>query len=152
SLTRGTYAYDFGDTAGLAPLVKMYTLGSHFVPPPFHAGGLRYHGMASIVCELYDQKIIEAQAIPQLQTFDAAVRFARAEGIVPAPEPSHAIAAVIREAQAAKEAGEKRVILFNLCGHGHFDMSAYESYMKGALKDYEYPQAEIDAAMAQLPV
>ena len=152
SLTKGTYAYDFGDTAGMAPLVKMYTLGSQFVPPPFHAGGLRYHGMASIVCELYDQGIIEAQAIPQLQTFDAAVRFARAEGIVPAPEPSHAIAAVMREAQAAKEAGEKRVILFNLCGHGHFDMTAYESYMNGSLSDYEYPQEEIDAAMAHLPV
>jgi tryptophan synthase beta chain len=152
SLTKGTYAYDFGDTAGMAPLVKMYTLGSQFVPPPFHAGGLRYHGMASIVCELYDQKIIEAQAIPQLQTFDAALRFARAEGIVPAPEPSHAIATVIREAQAAKEAGEKRVILFNLCGHGHFDMTAYESYLNGSLSDYEYPQEEIDAAMANLPV
>ncbi|MFN8451883.1 MAG: TrpB-like pyridoxal phosphate-dependent enzyme [Anaerolineae bacterium] len=152
SLTRGTYAYDFGDTAGMAPLVKMYTLGSHFVPPPLHAGGLRYHGMASIICELYDQKIIEAQAIPQLQTFDAAIKFARAEGIVPAPEPSHAIAAVIREALAAREAGEKRVILFNLCGHGHFDMAAYEAYLNGSLTDYEYPQEDIDAALAHLPV
>jgi tryptophan synthase beta chain len=152
SLTRGRYAYDFGDTAGLAPLVKMFTLGSHFVPPPMHAGGLRYHGMASIICELYDQKIIEAQAIPQLQTFDAAIRFARAEGIIPAPEPSHAIAAAISEAIAAREAGEKRVILFNLCGHGHFDMAAYEAYLSGSLSDYEYPEAEIEAAMAQLPI
>ncbi len=152
SLTRGTYAYDFGDTAGMAPLVKMYTLGSQFVPPPFHAGGLRYHGMASIICELYDQGIIEAQAIPQLQTFEAALRFARAEGIVPAPEPSHAIAAAIREALAAKEAGEKRVILFNLCGHGHFDMSAYDAYLSGSLTDYEYPQESIDEALQHLPI
>src|SRR5690606_38401515 len=151
SLTRGKYAYDFGDTVGVAPLVKMYTLGHNFVPPPFHAGGLRYHGMASIVCELFDQGLIEAQAIAQLDTFKAAVTFARAEGIVPAPEPSHAIAQVIREAQAAKEAGEKRVILFNLCGHGHFDMAAYEQYLSGSLTDFEYPQAEIEAAMAELP-
>jgi tryptophan synthase beta chain len=151
SLTRGKYAYDFGDTVGVAPLVKMFTLGHNFVPPPLHAGGLRYHGMASIVCELFDQGIIEAQAVAQLDTFKAAMTFARAEGIVPAPEPSHAIAQVIREAQAAKEAGEKRVILFNLCGHGHFDMSAYEQYLNGSLTDYEYPQAEIEAAMAELP-
>ena len=151
SLTRGKYAYDFGDTVGVAPLVKMFTLGHNFVPPPFHAGGLRYHGMASIVCELFDQGIIEAQAISQLETFKAATSFARAEGIVPAPEPSHAIAQVIREAQAAKDAGEKRVILFNLCGHGHFDMSAYEQYLDGSLTDFEYPQAEIEAAMAELP-
>ncbi len=152
SLTRGRYAYDFGDTAGMAPLVKMYTLGSQFVPPPFHAGGLRYHGMASIVCELYDQKIIEAQAIPQLESFEAALKFARSEGIVPAPEPSHAIAAVIREALAAKAAGEKRTILFNLSGHGHFDMAAYEAYLSGSLSDYEYPLDDIEAAMSHLPV
>jgi tryptophan synthase beta chain len=151
SLTRGKYAYDFGDTVGVAPLVKMYTLGHNFVPPPLHAGGLRYHGMASIVCELFDQGIIEAQAVAQLDTFKAAVTFARAEGIVPAPEPSHAIAQVIREAQAAKQTGEKRVILFNLCGHGHFDMSAYEQYLDGSLTDFEYPQGEIEAAMAELP-
>ena len=152
SLTRGRYAYDFGDTVGLAPMVKMYTLGHSFVPPPFHAGGLRYHGMASLVCELYDQGLIDAMAIQQLETFAAATTFLRAEGLVPAPEPSHAIAAVIREAQAAKEAGEKRVILFNLCGHGHFDMSAYEAYREGRLVDYEYPEADIEAAMAELPV
>jgi tryptophan synthase beta chain len=151
SLTRGTYAYDFGDTAGMAPMVKMHTLGRNFVPPPMHAGGLRYHGMASIVSELYDQGLIDAIAVPQMETFGAAMQFLQTEGIVPAPEPSHAIAGVIREALAAKEAGEKRVILFNLCGHGHFDMAAYEAYLAGRLSDYEYPQAEIEAAMAELP-
>ncbi len=151
SLTRGVYAYDFGDTAGMAPLVKMHTLGRNFVPPPMHAGGLRYHGMGSIICELYDQNLIDAIAIPQMETFSAAMQFLRAEGIVPAPEPSHAIAGAIREALAAKEAGEKRVILFNLCGHGHFDMAAYEAYLGGRLSDYEYPQEEIAAAMADLP-
>ncbi|MCA0452392.1 MAG: TrpB-like pyridoxal phosphate-dependent enzyme [Chloroflexi bacterium] len=152
SLTKGVYAYDFGDTVGLAPMVKMYTLGKDYVPPPFHAGGLRYHGMASIVCELYDQQLIEARAIPQLDTFKAGVQFARTEGIVPAPEPTHAIATVIEEALKCKESGEKKVILFNLCGHGHFDMAAYDAYMSGKLEDYEYPQAEIDKAMAALPV
>lgn len=151
SLTRGKYAYDFGDTVGMAPLVKMYTLGRKFVPAPLHAGGLRYHGMASIVCELYDQGLIEAAAVPQLETFSAATQFLRAEGIVPAPEPAHAIAVAIREALDAKEKGEKRVILFNLCGHGHFDMSAYDAYLKGELVDYEYPQAEIDQALEELP-
>jgi tryptophan synthase beta chain len=151
SLTRGRYAYDFGDTVGLAPMVKMYTLGHDFVPAPLHAGGLRYHGMASIICELYDQGIIEARAIPQTETFRAAVQFMRAEGIVPAPEPSHAIAAAIQEALEAKAAGEKRVILFNLCGHGHFDMSAYDTFLSGQLTDYEYPEAEIERAMAALP-
>lgn len=151
SLTRGKYAYDFGDSVGMAPLIKMYTLGHDFVPPPLHAGGLRYHGMASIVCELYDQKLIEAAAIPQLETFQAAVEFARAEGIVPAPEAAHAIAGVLREAKAAKEAGQQRVILFNLCGHGHFDMSAYNAYFDGELTDFEYPQEAIAEAMARLP-
>lgn len=151
SLTRGVYAYDFGDTVGMAPMVKMYTLGKDFVPPPFHAGGLRYHGMGSVVCELYDQGLIEARAIKQLDTFKAGVTFARAEGIVPAPEPTHAIAAVIEEALAAKALGKKRVILFNLCGHGHFDMAAYDAYNQGKLEDYEYPQEEIEAAMAALP-
>jgi tryptophan synthase beta chain len=152
SLTRGTYAYDFGDAIGMAPMVKMYTLGHDYVPPPLHAGGLRYHGMASVVCELFDQGLIEARAIAQTETFRAALQFARSEGIVPAPEPSHAIAGAIKEALDAKAAGEKRVILFNLCGHGHFDMSAYETYLSGNLEDYEYPQAEIDTAMAALPV
>ncbi len=152
SLTKGVYAYDFGDTAGLAPMVKMYTLGKDYVPPPFHAGGLRYHGMASVVCELYDQKLIEARAIPQLDTFSAGIQFARSEGIVPAPEPTHAIAAVIQEALKCKESGEQKVILFNLCGHGHFDMAAYDAYLSGKLEDYEYPQEEVDKAMAALPV
>lgn len=151
SLTRGTYAYDFGDTVGMTPLVKMYTLGKDFVPPPFHAGGLRYHGMASVVCELYDQGLIEARAIKQLDTFKAGIQFAKAEGIVPAPEPTHAIAAVIEEALHAKAKGERKVILFNLCGHGHFDMAAYDAFLSGKLEDYEYPQAEIEAAMAALP-
>ncbi|MBK9123836.1 MAG: TrpB-like pyridoxal phosphate-dependent enzyme [Chloroflexi bacterium] len=151
SLTKGVYAYDFGDTSGMTPLVKMYTLGHDFVPPPVHAGGLRYHGMASIVCELYDQGLIEAQAIAQLETFAAGVTFARAEGIVPAPEAAHGIAGAIREALAAKETGEKKVILFNLCGHGHFDMSAYTEYFDQRLFDYEYPEAEVHAAMQRLP-
>ncbi|RMG86690.1 MAG: pyridoxal-phosphate dependent enzyme, partial [Chloroflexi bacterium] len=151
SLTKGQYTYDFGDTVGMTPMVKMYTLGHTFVPPPLHAGGLRYHGMASIVCEMYDQGLMEAVAIPQLETFKAAITFARAEGIVPAPEAAHGIAGAIREALAAKEAGEKRVIVFNLCGHGHFDMSAYDAYLGEALEDYEYPQEEVNAALAQLP-
>jgi tryptophan synthase beta chain len=152
SLTKGKYVYDFGDTMGMTPMVKMYTLGHDFVPAPFHAGGLRYHGMASVVCELYDQGLIEARAVPQLETFAAATQFLRAEGIVPAPEPSHAIAAVIQEALAAKAAGEKRVILFNLCGHGHFDMSAYDAYAAGKLEDYEYPAEAVAAALERLPV
>lgn len=152
SLTRGTYAYDFGDSVGMAPMVKMYTLGHDFVPPPLHAGGLRYHGMASIICEMYDQGLMEAAAIPQMETFKAAVTFARSEGIIPAPEAAHGIAGAIREALDAKEKGEKRVILFNLCGHGHFDMSAYDAYFADELSDYEYPQAQIDAAIANLPV
>lgn len=151
TLTRGSYAYDYGDTAGMAPVVKMHTLGANFVPAPLHAGGLRYHGMASIISELLDQDMIEAVAIPQLEVFGGAMKFLRSEGIVPAPEPSHAIAAVIREALAAKEAGEKRTILFNLCGHGHFDMAAYDAYNRGELTDYEYPQEAIDAAMAKMP-
>lgn len=151
SLTRGRYAYDFGDTSGMTPLVKMYTLGHDFVPAPLHAGGLRYHGMASIICELYDQGLMEAVAIPQMETFEAALTFARAEGIIPAPEAAHGIAGAIREALEAKEQGEKRVILFNLSGHGHFDMSAYTAYLANELHDYEYPQEAIEKAMAHLP-
>ncbi len=151
SMTRGTYAYDYGDSVGLGPIAKMYTLGHDFVPAPLHAGGLRYHGMAPILCEMYDQDLMEAVAIPQMETFEAAITFARSEGIVPAPEAAHGIAGAIREAKAAKEAGDSRVILFNLSGHGHFDMSAYNAYFAGELEDYEYPQAEIDAAMANLP-
>ncbi len=151
SLTKGVYAYDFGDTAGMTPLVKMHTLGAGFIPPPVHSGGLRYHGMASIISELYDQKIIEAVAIRQLEAFAAAVTFLRAEGIVPAPEASHAIAQVIKEAHAATAAGTSPVILFNLCGHGHFDMSAYDAYTSGQLTDFEYPAEAVAAAMAGLP-
>jgi len=151
TLTRGVYAYDFGDTAQLTPLVKMHTLGHDFVPAGIHAGGLRYHGAAPLVSLLLEQGIIEAAAVPQRAAFAAAVRFARAEGILPAPEPSHAIKATIDEALAAKEAGEARTILFGLCGHGHFDLAAYDSFLAGSLQDHEHPQNEIEAALAGLP-
>jgi tryptophan synthase beta chain len=152
SLTKGRFAYDFGDTAHLTPLVKMHTLGSTFVPPPFHAGGLRYHGMAPLVSYLLDQGVIEATSTHQLETFEAGVAFARAEGILPAPEANHAIAGALREARRCKEEGVKRTILFNLCGHGHFDLQAYMDYFDGKLKDYAYPEAEIAMALAGLPV
>jgi tryptophan synthase beta chain len=151
SLTRGVYAYDFGDTGQLTPLVKMYTLGHDFVPDPIHAGGLRYHGMSPLVSLLKDHEVIEARAVHQRATFEAGVTFARAEGILPAPEPTHAIKVAIDEAVAAREAGQARVILFNLCGHGHFDLSAYERYLAGSLEDYEYPAAKVEAALAGLP-
>jgi tryptophan synthase beta chain len=151
SLTRGIYAYDFGDTAGMAPLVKMHTLGSGFVPEPIHAGGLRYHGMSPLVSLLKDQGVIEATSVHQRACFEAGVTFARAEGILPAPEPTHAIKVAIDEAIEAKEAGEPRVILFNLCGHGHFDLSAYERHLSGNLEDYEYPVEKVEAALAALP-
>ena len=131
TLTRGVYAYDFGDTVGLTPLMPMYTLGHDFVPPPVHAGGLRYHGDSPLVCGLVKDGLVEPRAYRQNETFEAAVRFARTEGIIPAPEPAHAIRAVIEEAEAAREAGEARVILFGLCGHGHFDLSAYDAYLGG---------------------
>jgi tryptophan synthase beta chain len=152
SLTRGEYAYDFGDLAGVTPLLKMYTLGHTFVPPGIHAGGLRYHAMAPLVSALYDQKLIEAKAFHQLACFDAAVQFARTEGIIPAPESSHAIRAAIDEALVAKEAGERRVILFNLSGHGHFDLGAYDRYFAGELEDYAYPAAMVKEAMEKVPV
>lgn len=151
SLTRGKYTFDYGDTAMMAPIVKMHTLGHSFVPPGIHAGGLRYHGMAPSVSALLDHGDIEARAVQQTATFDAALQFARAEGIFPAPESSHAIRVAIDEALAAKESGEKKVIAFNLSGHGHFDMTAYESYLQGDLRDYDYPQEAIEAAMAELP-
>ncbi|GAH89336.1 unnamed protein product, partial [marine sediment metagenome] len=151
TLTKGIYAFDYGDSAKMAPIVKMYTLGHDFVPPPIHAGGLRYHGMAPSLCALYDAGYIEAIAVPQLATFDAAVTFTRAEGILPAPESAHAIRGVIDEALDAKEKGEKRVILFNLSGHGHFDMGAYQAYLNEQLQDYEYPEEEIKEAMQHLP-
>jgi tryptophan synthase beta chain len=149
SLTRGVYAYDFGDTGKLTPLVKMHTLGSAFVPEPIHAGGLRYHGMAPLVSLLKEHGHIEARAVHQGSAFAAAVAFARAEGILPAPESSHAIRVAMDEALAAKAAGERKVILFNLSGHGHFDLSAYEKYLAGSLEDYEY--APDEAALAALP-
>jgi tryptophan synthase beta chain len=151
TLTRGSYAYDFGDTVGLTPLVKMHTLGHGFVPPSIHAGGLRYHGAAPLLSLLVDEGIIDATAYGQNTVFDAAVQFARAEGIVPAPESSHAIRATIDEALAAREAGERRVILFNLSGHGHFDMGAYDAYLAGALQDYAYPAEAIQSALTELP-
>ena len=151
SLTRGVYAYDFGDTGKLTPLVKMHTLGSDFVPEPIHAGGLRYHGMAPLVSLLKEHGFIEARTVHQRASFAAGVQFARAEGILPAPEPTHAIKVAIDEALAAKEAGESRVILFNLCGHGHFDLSAYERYLGGTLEDFEYPAERVEAALAGLP-
>ena len=151
SLTKGKYVYDFGDAVGLTPLVKMHTLGHSFVPAPLHAGGLRYHGMAPLVCKLYDEKFIEAVAVPQITTFQAAVQFASAEGILPAPEPAHAIRVAIDEALRCKAEGKKRTIVFNLCGHGHFDLSAYEAYLAGKLQDYEYPAEKIAEALKQLP-
>jgi len=151
SLTKGKYAYDYGDTAHLTPLVKMHTLGSSFVPPGIHAGGLRYHGMAPLVSHLLEIGVIEAIAIQQLETFAAGVQFARTEGILPAPEANHAIAGVIREALRCKEEGKSDVILFNLCGHGHFDLQAYMDYQAGKLRDYEYSDTEVAMALAGLP-
>ena len=136
---------------GMTPLMPMYTLGHDFVPPPVHAGGLRYHGDSPLVCGLVRAGIVEARAYRQNETFEAAVRFARAEGIIPAPEPAHAIRAVIEEAEAAREAGEQRVILFNLCGHGHFDLAAYDAYLAGSLEDPEFSEQEMQAALERLP-
>ena len=151
SLTKGIYAYDFGDTIGMTPLVKMHTLGHDFIPPGIHAGGLRYHGMSPLVSLLHDTGILEAQAFHQITVFDAAVQFVRTEGIIPAPESGHAIRAVINEALEAQKAGQERVILFNLSGHGHFDMAAYEAYFSGKLQDYEYPAEAVAAAQHKLP-
>jgi tryptophan synthase beta chain len=151
SLTRGVYAYDFGDTAKTTPLVKMHTLGADFIPEPIHAGGLRYHGMAPLVSHLKEIGAIEARSVHQLACFAAGVQFARAEGILPAPEPTHALKVAVDEALDAKAAGEERVILFNLCGHGHFDLSAYEKYLAGTLEDYEYPDEAVRKALESLP-
>jgi tryptophan synthase beta chain len=151
SLTRGRYAYDFGDTGHLTPLVKMHTLGSTFVPPPFHAGGLRYHGMAPLVSHLQELKLIESRAYTQTEVFSAGVRFARAEGIIPAPEANHAVKGAIDEALKCKTEGKSRVILFNLCGHGHFDMQAYMDYFAGKLTDQQYDEKELAMALAGLP-
>jgi tryptophan synthase beta chain len=151
TLTKGRYVYDFGDTAGTTPMMKMYTLGHTFVPSGIHAGGLRYHGDSPIVSALVAEGIVEARAYAQNPTFEAGVLFARAEGIVPAPEVNHAIKATIDLALEAREVGEERVILFNLCGHGHFDLSAYEQYLAGELVDLEYSEEDIDRAVARIP-
>jgi tryptophan synthase beta chain len=151
SLTRGKYAYDFGDTGHLTPLVKMHTLGSTFMPPGFHAGGLRYHGMAPLVSHVRDLGLIEAKAYHQTACFEAGVFFARHEGIVPAPEANHAVKGAIDEAMRCKEEGVGRTILFNLCGHGHFDMQAYMDYAAGKLVDQHYDESELAMALAGLP-
>jgi tryptophan synthase beta chain len=151
TLTKGVYAYDYGDTVGLTPLMPMYTLGHDFVPPPVHAGGLRYHGDSPLLCAIVKAGLIEARAVRQNPTFEAALAFARTEGIIPAPESAHAIRVAIDEALAAKDAGEQRVILFNLSGHGHFDMSAYDAYLSGSLEDPEFDEAAEQAALATLP-
>lgn len=151
TLTRGRYAFDYGDTAGMAPIVKMFTLGHTFVPAAIHAGGLRYHGDAPSLSALYDQEIIDAVAYTQIPVFEAAQLFARTEMILPAPESAHAIKAAIDLARQARESGEAPVILFNLSGHGHFDLSAYDAFHSGTLESFELPQEEIDRAMTLLP-
>ncbi|MEX0960512.1 MAG: TrpB-like pyridoxal phosphate-dependent enzyme [Burkholderiales bacterium] len=151
SLTKGQYAYDFGDTGHLTPLVKMHTLGSSFIPPAVHSGGLRYHGMAPLVSHIRQLGLIEARAYKQTEVFDAGVLFARAEGIVPAPEANHAVKGAIDEAIRCREEGSSRTILFNLCGHGHFDMQAYMDYFSGKLTDQEYEESELAMALAGLP-
>jgi tryptophan synthase beta chain len=151
SLTRGTYAYDFGDTAGMTPLMKMHTLGKDFIPDPIHAGGLRYHGMAPLISHIYDLGLMDAQAVGQTECFSAAVQFARTEGIVPAPEPTHAIAIAIQEALKAKETGEETVILTALCGHGHFDLAAYDEFLNGRMTDEVITDERFAAALANLP-
>jgi len=151
TMTKGTYAFDWADLAGAAPVVKMHTLGHSFVPPEIHAGGLRYHGMAPSVSALVDHGDVEARAVKQLETFAAAVQFSKAEGIIPAPESAHAIRVAIDEALQAKQAGQKKVIAFNLSGHGHFDMMAYQAYQRGDLNDYEYPAEKVREALSTLP-
>ncbi|MBW7892446.1 MAG: TrpB-like pyridoxal phosphate-dependent enzyme [Chitinophagaceae bacterium] len=149
-LTRGVFRYDFGDTVGMTPLIPMYTLGHNFIPSPIHAGGLRYHGAGAIVSQLLKDKIIEADAINQNECFDAGILFAGTEGVIPAPEATHGIAEVIRQAKKADEEGVSKTILFNLCGHGHFDLSAYEQYLSGKLVDYEVTQEDINHSLAEL--
>jgi tryptophan synthase beta chain len=151
SLTRGVYAYDYGDTAAMTPMIKMHTLGHDFVPAPIHAGGLRYHGMSAQVSALKEAGLIEAVAIKQRSIFDAALSFTRAEGILPAPEPSHAVYQAMKEALDCKESGEAKTIVFNLCGHGHFDMASYESYLAGRLSDLEFSDADMQESLSHLP-
>ena len=152
SLTKGQYRYDFGDAAQVTPLLKMHTLGHSFIPEPIHAGGLRYHGMSPLLSHIYDLGLVEAMAIPQRECFEAGLAFARAEGIIPAPEPTHALAAAVREALACKESGESKTILTALCGHGHLDLGAYEAYLEGSLADHELSEAEVAAALESVPV
>jgi tryptophan synthase beta chain len=151
TMTKGPYAYDYGDMAKMAPIVKMYTLGHTFMPPPVHAGGLRYHGMAPLVSHLYKLGLIEARAVNQVETFEAGVTFARSEGFISAPETNHAIRVTIDEALNCKKTGEAKTILFNHSGHGHFDMVAYEQYLSGKLQNYEYPESKVKEALAELP-
>jgi tryptophan synthase beta chain len=151
TLTKGVYAFDYGDTAKMAPVAKMYTLGHDYMPPGIHAGGLRYHGASPLVSQLVHAGIVEAKAVPQLACFEAAVLFARSEGIIPAPESSHAIRGAIDEALQAKEEGKVKTILFNLSGHGHVDMTAYDDFLSGKLTDYEYPEEAIKESLAHLP-
>ncbi len=151
TLTKGVYTYDFGDTAKLTPLIKMYTLGHDFVPAGIHAGGLRYHGDSALVSQLYHEKVIEAVAVHQLPTFEAAVTFARTEGIIPAPESAHAIRVAIDEAVQCRKTKEEKVIVFNLSGHGHFDMASYDAYLDGRLEDYEYPAEKVKESLKKLP-
>ncbi|OHD57138.1 MAG: TrpB-like pyridoxal-phosphate dependent enzyme [Spirochaetes bacterium GWF1_51_8] len=151
TITKGIYDYDFGDTAGMAPIVKMYTLGHTFMPPAIHAGGLRYHGMAPLVSALANQKLIEARAYHQTEVFEAGVLFARTEGMVPAPETTHALKCAIEEAKKAKEEGKEKTILFNFSGHGIFDLASYDKFLSGQLEDYEYPEEEIQRALKILP-
>jgi tryptophan synthase beta chain len=151
TLTKGPYAYDYGDTAGLTPIMKMHTLGHDFMPPGIHAGGLRYHGDSPLVSQLHHEGLLDAVAVPQLETFEAGVLFARTEGIIPAPESSHAIAAALRSARECAKTGEARTILFNLSGHGHFDMTSYDRFFKGELEDYDYPTEAIAESLARLP-
>jgi tryptophan synthase beta chain len=151
TVTKGLYAYDFGDLAGLTPLVKMYTLGHTFVPPPIHAGGLRYHGMAPIICHLHKLGLVEAMAVPQTKIFEAGVQFARTEGIITGPEPCHDLRVAVDEALKCKREGKSRTILIAHSGHGHFDLAAYDSYLSGKLTDYAYPEEEVRKAMADLP-
>ncbi len=152
TLTKGEFRYDFGDTAGLTPLLMMYTLGHDFIPPGIHAGGLRYHADAPLICQLYHDGLIEARAYHQTAVFEAAIEFSKAEGIIPAPETAHAIKAVIDEANLCKEEGKEKTIFFNLSGHGILDLQAYSDYLEGKLKDYEYPEEKIREALSKLPV
>ncbi|HKJ95758.1 MAG TPA: TrpB-like pyridoxal phosphate-dependent enzyme [Gammaproteobacteria bacterium] len=151
TLTRGHYAYDYGDSAGLTPIMKMYTLGHDFMPPGIHAGGLRYHGDSALVSQLYDHGILEATAVSQLATFEAGVLFARTQGIIPAPESAHAVRGAVDEALRARDEGREKTILFTLSGHGHFDMAAYDRYLAGELEDYDYPSEAIERALHNLP-